>query len=63
MLTSFEFFTAWAVTRLGIKSDKGASLVEYALLVALIAVVCIAAVSLLGRNASNKFSSVGSAIK
>ncbi len=63
MLTSFEYFTAWAVTRLGIKSDKGASLVEYALLVALIAVVCIAAVTLLGRNASNKFSSVASAIK
>jgi len=30
--------------------------------VALIAVVCIAAVTLLGKNASNKFSSVGSSI-
>jgi pilus assembly protein Flp/PilA len=36
--------------------------VEYALLVALIAVVCIVAVSLLGQNASKKFSSVGSAL-
>ncbi len=44
------------------RSDRGASLVEYALLVALIAVVCIVAVSLLGRNASKKFSAVGSAI-
>jgi pilus assembly protein Flp/PilA len=44
------------------RSERGASLVEYALLVALIAVVCIVAVSLLGRNASKKFSSVGSAI-
>lgn len=44
------------------KKQKGASLVEYALLVALIAVVCIAAVTLLGRNASLKFSSVGSAL-
>ena len=43
--------------------ETGASLVEYALLVALIAVVCIVAVSLLGKNASGKFSSVGSAIK
>ena len=43
--------------------EQGASLVEYALLVALIAVVCIVAVSLLGSNASNKFSQVGSALQ
>jgi len=43
--------------------ESGASLVEYALLVALIAVVCIVAVSLLGSNASNKFSQVGSALQ
>jgi pilus assembly protein Flp/PilA len=34
-------------------SDRGASLVEYALLVALIAVVCIGAVTYLGKEASN----------
>jgi pilus assembly protein Flp/PilA len=45
------------------RSERGASLVEYALLVALIAVVCIVAVSLLGKNASKKFSTVGSAIQ
>jgi pilus assembly protein Flp/PilA len=45
--------------RLG-RSERGASLVEYALLLALIAVVCIAAVTLLGGNAKEKFSSVGS---
>jgi len=43
--------------------ERGASLVEYALLVALIAVVCIVAVAMLGTNASTKFSSVGSAIQ
>ena len=43
--------------------ESGASLVEYALLVALIAVVCIVAVSVLGSNASNKFSQVGSALQ
>ena len=42
--------------------EKGASLVEYALLVALIAVVCIAAITLLGNNASTKFSEVGGSI-
>jgi len=45
------------------RGERGASLVEYALLVALIAVVCIVAVSLLGGNASSKFSSVGSALQ
>ena len=41
-------------------AERGASLVEYALLLALIAVVCIAAISFLGGNASSKFSSIGS---
>lgn len=36
--------------------EEGASLVEYVLLVALIAVVCIAAVSLLGKAAQAKFA-------
>ena len=43
-------------------TERGASLVEYALLVALIAVVCIAAVTLLGNRAASKFSSVGRSI-
>jgi pilus assembly protein Flp/PilA len=43
-------------------TEGGASLVEYALLVALIAVVCIIAVSLIGTNASAKFSQIGSSI-
>jgi len=43
--------------------ERGASLVEYALLVALIAIVCVVAISLLGTNASNKFSQVGSAMQ
>jgi pilus assembly protein Flp/PilA len=45
------------------RDDEGASLVEYALLVALIAVVCIAAITLLGKNASSKFSQIGSAVQ
>ena len=42
--------------------ERGASLVEYALLVALIAIVCIAAVTLLGNASSTKFSRVGASI-
>ena len=44
------------------RSERGASLVEYALLVALIAVVCIVAITVLGSKVSQKFSSVGSAL-
>lgn len=41
------------------REERGATLVEYVLLVALIAVVCIVAISFLGHAASSKFSSVG----
>lgn len=61
MLTSYEYVTAWLQARC--KTERGASLVEYALLVALIAVVCILAVTFLGRAASSKFSSIGSAVQ
>jgi len=44
------------------RSERGAALVEYALLVALIAVVCIAAIGFLGDSANEKFSEVASEI-
>lgn len=44
------------------RDEEGAAMVEYALLVALIAVVCILAVTFIGSNASAKFSSVGSSL-
>ena len=44
------------------RSERGAALVEYALLVALIAVVCIAAIQILGDNAKETFSEVGSKV-
>lgn len=40
--------------------ERGASLVEYALLISLIAVVAIAAVRLLGNTVSQQYSSVSS---
>ena len=61
MLTSWDFFATWLRARFG-DDDRGASLVEYALLVALIAVVCIVAVRFLGTEASTKFSEVGNEI-
>ncbi|MFO8083751.1 MAG: Flp family type IVb pilin [Desulfobacterales bacterium] len=44
------------------KEEEGATAVEYALMVALIAVVIIAAVAFLGKSVSEVFSDVGSAI-
>ena len=40
--------------------DRGASLVEYALLLALIAMVCLAAVTALGETTSTQFSEMSS---
>jgi len=45
-----------------ISDERGASLVEYALLVALIAVVSIAAVAFFGGETSETFSRVGQSI-
>jgi pilus assembly protein Flp/PilA len=47
---------------LNIKSERGAALVEYALLLALIAVVCIVAVKAIGSNANKTFTSVGGSL-
>lgn len=44
------------------RDEEGASLVEYVLLVALIAVVCIAAVTLLGTASRDKFNTTATAI-
>ena len=52
----------WAEVRTRAEDETGATAVEYALMVALIAVVIIAAVTFLGQAASNKFSTVGSAV-
>jgi pilus assembly protein Flp/PilA len=44
------------------RDDRGASLVEYALLVAFIAMVCVAAVAFFGGAVSDSFSKSGSRI-
>jgi pilus assembly protein Flp/PilA len=45
-----------------LKSEDGPTAVEYAVMLALIIVVCIAAITTLGTNANNTFKSVGTAI-
>ncbi len=46
-----------------VKKEDGPTAVEYAVMLALIVVVCIAAVTAIGTNANATFSAVGSAIK
>jgi pilus assembly protein Flp/PilA len=45
-----------------VRDEEGASLVEYALLVALIAVVAIVAIVLLGQRVSANFEDIGSSM-
>jgi Flp pilus assembly pilin Flp len=55
----------WARCRTSVRrrigDERGASLVEYALLLALIGVVCVAAITFIGNQADQSFSSTGSA--
>jgi pilus assembly protein Flp/PilA len=44
------------------KSERGASMVEYALLVGLIAVFCILAVTFLGHSISTLFNTAGNTV-
>lgn len=43
-------------------SEKGATVIEYALIAALIAVVVIGAVTAIGENAESTFETVGTAL-
>jgi pilus assembly protein Flp/PilA len=55
--------TWWGDLKLRAREEGGATAVEYALMVALIAAVIIAAVTLIGTEAESKFNDVGSAIQ
>ena len=52
----------YLTARLNIQNERGAALVEYALLLALIAVVCIVALTTLGGKASSKFTDIGNSL-
>ena len=45
-----------------LKAEDGPTAVEYAVMLALIIVVCIAAISALGSNTSNTFNYVGNVV-
>ena len=46
-----------------VKDEDGATMVEYALMLALIAAVCIGVVTFLGTSSQAKFDDVGQAIE
>jgi pilus assembly protein Flp/PilA len=56
MLALWTKVTSW------IQSEKGASMVEYALLVVLIAIVALVAVQIAGEEVSETFSEVQSGL-
>ena len=44
------------------RKEEGATMIEYALMLSLIAVVCIAAVTLVGTNLKTMFESIAAAV-
>ena len=59
MVTFWNSFATYVRARFA-RTERGASLVEYALLVAFIAIVCIAAVAFFGSRVTDSFSRSGS---
>ena len=56
MLALWTKVTSW------MQEEKGASMVEYALLVVLIAIVALVAVQIAGEEVSETFSEIGSGL-
>jgi pilus assembly protein Flp/PilA len=57
----YHLVTTFLRARFG-DPDRGASLVEYALLVALIAIVCFSAVVFFGSSVSESYKPIGSSL-
>jgi pilus assembly protein Flp/PilA len=45
-----------------LKQEDGPTAVEYAVMLALIIIVCLAAIQIIGRNANSAFGTVGASI-
>jgi pilus assembly protein Flp/PilA len=57
----YHLVTTYLRARFG-DSERGASLIEYALLVALIALVCVSAVTFFGSSVNNSYKPIGSSL-
>jgi len=62
LMETGRFISAWVTRRLSVTSERGATAVEYAVMVALIAAVIILAVVFLGRTTSSTFSCTATAV-
>jgi pilus assembly protein Flp/PilA len=62
ILQMAQLASAWMTARLNLKSERGATAVEYGIMVALIAAVIILAVIFLGQKTSSTFSCTASVI-
>lgn len=62
LFASVRTMSTWCVSRLRIRSERGATAVEYGLMVALIAAVIIAAVVFLGQATRDSFDCTGSSL-
>ena len=60
MPLEWSMFVTWV--RAHVDSERGATLVEYALLTTLVALMCAGAISMLGRAAGSKLSTVALSI-
>ena len=63
IVRSVHTAATWLVARLNVKSERGATAVEYGVMVALIAAVIIAAVVFLGNKTSSTFQCTGTSIE
>ena len=62
MFNGLMNFVQSLMTRIALRDEDGQALVEYGLLVGLIAVVCIAAITLLGTQISGFFNTITGAL-
>jgi pilus assembly protein Flp/PilA len=60
---NLDMFRTWLQARFNVQSERGATMVEYVLILALIAILVIGVVSLLGKSVSSKFSSANSGLQ
>ena len=59
---SIAAFITWVQHRLDTTSERGAGMVEYGLLLGLIAIIALVAVQAFGSGVSTQFSSINSAV-
>jgi len=56
MIHYVDFIKAWVLAHVSVKSERGATMVEYGLMVALIAIVVAVAAKALGGSVSDLFN-------